>query len=186
MSTFADVVITTSPIVDPEFHALIPALHADERYLLEESLKRDGCRELLVVWEETGILLTAQGIPNQMYAIPPGGSTASARISFLASVPNSARVLIGRTDLESNAYMRSLIGNLEHPLISEAGRRFLADRLMMLNDQQIHDLFTAARVERRGDTTRDQNGNSRPVTTEDWVRAFKAKRSQIVSHTCSS
>ena len=79
---------------------------------------------------------------------------------------------------------RSLIGNLEHPQISEAGRRFLADRLMMLSDRQIRELFTAARVDRRGDTTRDQNGNSRPVTADDWVRAFKAKREQIVSQTC--
>jgi hypothetical protein len=81
---------------------------------------------------------------------------------------------------------RSLIGNLEHPHISEAGRRFLADRLRMLSDQQIHDLFTAARVDRRGDTTKDQNGNSRPVTAADWVRVFKSKRDQIVSHTCPS
>ena len=79
---------------------------------------------------------------------------------------------------------RSLIGNLEHPRISEAGRRFLADRLMMLSDQQIRDLFTAARVERRGDTTKDPNGNSRPVTAEDWVRVFKAKREQIATHRC--
>jgi hypothetical protein len=81
---------------------------------------------------------------------------------------------------------RSLIGNLEHPHISEAGRRFLANRLMMLSDSQIRDLFTAARVDRRGDTTKDQNGDSRPVTAADWVRAFKARREQIVSHTCPS
>src|SRR4030095_355260 len=46
--------------------------------------------------EETGTLLTSQGIPNQMYAIPPDGN-GSARISFLASVPTTTRVLIGRT-----------------------------------------------------------------------------------------
>jgi len=61
--------------------------------------------------EEVGITLTAQGIPNQMYAIPPVDS-GSARIAFLASVPNTTRVLIGRTDLDSNPYMRSLITNL--------------------------------------------------------------------------
>ena len=62
--------------------------------------------------EEIGITLTLQGIPNQMYAIPPNEDNGSARISFLASVPNTARVLIGRTDLDSNPYMRSLINNL--------------------------------------------------------------------------
>jgi hypothetical protein len=79
---------------------------------------------------------------------------------------------------------RSLVGSLEHPVISEDGRRFLAERLMLLSDRQIRDLFTAARVERRGDTTTDEQGNSRPVTVEDWVRAFKAKRAQIATHKC--
>ena len=79
---------------------------------------------------------------------------------------------------------RSVTGNLEHPVITEAGRRFLATRLSMLSDRQLHDLFTAARVERRGDTTKDANGPSRPVTVQDWVEAFKAKRAQIVNHQC--
>jgi hypothetical protein len=79
---------------------------------------------------------------------------------------------------------RSLIGNLEHPTISEAGRKFLATRLAMLSDRQLHDLFTAARVERRGDTTRDADGPRRPVTVADWVGAFKAKRAQIATHRC--
>jgi hypothetical protein len=79
---------------------------------------------------------------------------------------------------------RSLIGNLEHPTISEAGRRFLATRLLLLGDRQLHDLFTAARVERRGDTTRDADGHRRPVTVADWVDAFKVKRGQIVNHRC--
>ena len=79
---------------------------------------------------------------------------------------------------------RSIIGNLENPVISEAGRRFLATRLSMLSDRQLHDLFTAARVERRGDTTRDADGPRRPVTVADWVGAFKEKREQIVKHRC--
>ena len=62
--------------------------------------------------EELGITLTSQGIPNQMYAIPPVDNSESARIAFLASVPNTTRVLIGRTNLDSNPYMRSLITNL--------------------------------------------------------------------------
>lgn len=62
--------------------------------------------------EELGIVLTSQGIPSQMYAIPPLDNSTSARIAFLASVPNTTRVLIGRTALDSNPYMRSLITNL--------------------------------------------------------------------------
>jgi hypothetical protein len=76
---------------------------------------------------------------------------------------------------------KSLIGTLEHPVISEEGRRFLAGRLSLLTDAQLRDLFTAARVERRGETI-----NGRPVTVDDWVSAFKEKRQQVVTHLCPS
>jgi ParB-like chromosome segregation protein Spo0J len=36
--------------VDPEFHALIPPLSAEERRQLEANLQADGCRDPLVVW----------------------------------------------------------------------------------------------------------------------------------------
>jgi hypothetical protein len=71
----------------------------------------------------------------------------------------------------------SIVGTLAHPHISEVGRKFLADRLALLSDDQLRDLFTAARVERRGDTV-----EGRPVTVDDWVRAFKDKRAQITNH----
>jgi signal transduction histidine kinase/HAMP domain-containing protein len=61
--------------------------------------------------EDAGILLS-QNVPNQMYAIPPGVPGGAARISFLVAVPNVSRVLIARTDLQTNPYMRSLINNL--------------------------------------------------------------------------
>lgn len=37
-------------VVDPEFSALIPPLSPDERAQLRENIKRDGCREPLVLW----------------------------------------------------------------------------------------------------------------------------------------
>ena len=58
---------------------------------------------------------------------------------------------------------------------SEAGRRFLADLLVQLSDAQLHDLFDVARFTRR-DPTR---------TVDDWVRAFKQKRDEIVNATCA-
>ncbi len=61
--------------------------------------------------EESGALL-AQSVPNQMYAIPPDANGGAARISFLAWTPGAQYVLIGRTDLQVNPYMRSLINNL--------------------------------------------------------------------------
>ena len=76
---------------------------------------------------------------------------------------------------------KSIVGTLDHPIISEGGRRFLAERLNLLSDRQIRDLFTAARVDRRKDRV-----NGRPVTTDDWVQAFKEKRAQIVDHRCAT
>lgn len=44
-------------IIDPELHALCPPLNDEEYQQLEANLRADGCRDALVVWQETGILL---------------------------------------------------------------------------------------------------------------------------------
>ena len=80
--------------------------------------------------EEAGVALAGQNVPNQMYSIPPDSSGGAARISFIAPVPGSQRVLIARTDLQTNPYMRSLVTSLnsmddlngEGMLIDEQGR----------------------------------------------------------------
>ncbi|HYN08030.1 MAG TPA: hypothetical protein VES67_11615 [Vicinamibacterales bacterium] len=69
---------------------------------------------------------------------------------------------------------RSLTGSLENPRISEAGRKFLASRLLLLGDQQIRALFKAAMAERRDGTV------------DDWVRVFKRKRDEIVKARCAA
>lgn len=79
---------------------------------------------------------------------------------------------------------RSLTGSLEDPTISEAGRRFLARRLMRLRDRQIRDLFTVSNVERRGETIAAAGGSRRKVTVDDWVRVFKKKRAEIAAARC--
>jgi hypothetical protein len=76
---------------------------------------------------------------------------------------------------------RSFSGTLDDPRISEAGRKFLADLLMQLSDQQIHDLFEVARVDRR---LRDPGHGTATASVEDWVRAFARKRDEIVRHSC--
>ena len=79
---------------------------------------------------------------------------------------------------------RSLTGSLENPVISEAGRRFLAQRLTQLSDRQLRDLFTASRVEKRGEEITGADGRKRKVVVDDWVRVFKRKRAEIVSARC--
>jgi hypothetical protein len=90
------------------------------------------------------------------------------------------RVDVWRDDEGCQANLTSsIVGTLSHPHISEAGRKFLADRMSLLSDKQLRDLFTAARVERRKQTI-----DGRPVRVDDWVRVFKEKREQIVNRRC--
>jgi hypothetical protein len=71
---------------------------------------------------------------------------------------------------------KSMTGSLEHPVISEAGRRFLSGLLSQLSDQQLHDLFEVAQFTKRDPAT----------TVDDWVAAFKQKRNDVASRTCAS
>ncbi len=67
-----------------------------------------------------------------------------------------------------------------HPVISEAGRSFLAARLDALSYEQIRDLFRAARIERLGERTSD----GRAVTVNDWALAFERRRAEIHDARC--
>jgi hypothetical protein len=71
---------------------------------------------------------------------------------------------------------KSFTGTLDHPRIGEAGRKFLADLLIQLSDAQLYDIFDVARFTRRDPS----------ATVDDWVRAFKQKRTDIVQRSCSS
>ena len=62
--------------------------------------------------EEAGLLLVQQGVPNQVYAIPPLAPGEAARVSFFAAIPGTTRVLVARTDFKANPYMRALVENL--------------------------------------------------------------------------
>lgn len=78
---------------------------------------------------------------------------------------------------------KSLSGTLVNPRISEAGRKFLADLLTQLSDQQILDMFRAARVDRLEEKIGTPHGE-RLVTLEDWVDVFKKKRDEIANQRC--
>jgi len=77
---------------------------------------------------------------------------------------------------------KSVTGTLDHPVISEEGRAFLADLLMQLSDAQLHDLFAVAEFPLRSLGMKP----TRPMTTVDqWIEAFKAKRAEIVNRSCA-
>lgn len=78
----------------------------------------------------------------------------------------------------------SWTGTLKDPVISEAGRKFLADLLVELSDDQLRDMFEAARVYLR--PRAPQHGDSGFPSVDEWVSAFKDKRQQIVEHRCAA
>jgi hypothetical protein len=77
---------------------------------------------------------------------------------------------------------KSLSGTLNNPVIGEEGRRFLGNLLVKLSDRQLHDLFEVARVELR--LRAPGTASSGLATIDEWVSAFKEKRSQIVDRRC--
>jgi hypothetical protein len=81
---------------------------------------------------------------------------------------------------------RSFTGSLEDPVISEAGRRFLATQLARLSNRQIRDLFTVSNVVKRGEEIDGAGGKKRKVTVDDWVRVFVRKRSEIAAARCTT
>lgn len=78
----------------------------------------------------------------------------------------------------------SWTGTLKNPVISEAGRQFLAGLLVQLSDQQLQDMFAASRVQLRPRSPRD--GRSGFPSVDEWVAAFKQKRTEIVERRCAS
>lgn len=71
----------------------------------------------------------------------------------------------------------SCSGGIENPVITEAGRQFLLDRLRLLTDAQLHDLFVAARVT-------DFCEDEAECSVDAWVAVFKDKVRQIAAHKC--
>lgn len=70
----------------------------------------------------------------------------------------------------------ALNGTLKNPIISEAGRSFLANLISQITDEQIVDLFKAAKVELRTGPTQG--------SLSEWVELFKEKRSEILNTRC--
>jgi len=74
-----------------------------------------------------------------------------------------------------------------HPLpVSEAARSFLAGRLSLLSREQVHAMFSTARVELLAEEIEEPPGTHRTVTVDDWVQVFFDKTAEIIDHTCPS
>jgi hypothetical protein len=75
------------------------------------------------------------------------------------------------------ATSNSCSGGIANPVITEAGRQFLLNRLRQLSDSQIRDLFVAARVT-------DLCDDAAKCSVEAWVAVFKDKVRQIAAQPC--
>ena len=92
--------------IDPEFEALIPALTEEETADLTASLKRDGCRDAIVVWKGFVVdghnryrICTENKIPFKTWEIPLGERSNVKEWMI--------RNQLSRRNL--NAYQRSLL-----------------------------------------------------------------------------
>jgi hypothetical protein len=110
------------------------------------------------------------------------GSGAKMSLSNWAKKP----VFDPATNRETGGACRGVLtlsmscsGGIENPVITEAGRQFLLNRLQQLSDAQLHDLFVAARVT-------DFCDDPAECGVEAWVAVFKDKVRQIATHSCGS
>jgi PAS domain S-box-containing protein len=88
--------------------------------------------------EEDGLVLAQQGVPNQIYAVPPLTDEDSAGISFLAAVPQTEDrqyVLVGRTYLSTNPYTRPLINNLNSLAGVNGAGQLIADGVVVYHSE---------------------------------------------------
>jgi HAMP domain-containing protein len=92
--------------------------------------------------EEAGLPFIQQGVLNQIYAIPPVAPGEAARVSFFAAIPGTARVLVARTDLRANPYMRPLIENLNSMQELNGAGLLIDDQGIILYHPQAEQIMT--------------------------------------------
>lgn len=144
---------------------------ADNQRLLcpeGQTVGRTGCRAPVLMIHDVGLTFGRAGLFNK--------NDSSIRLAAWADVP------VWKDPERCVAQLKgSFTGTLNEPEIREEGRAFLAGLLAQLSDAQLRDLFEIAGVARRAADTKEP---SAPGSVDDWVNAFKKKRSQIVEHRC--
>jgi PAS domain S-box-containing protein len=96
----------------------------------------------LTLQEQEGLTLAVQGVPNQIYTVPPAAEGEAAGVAFLAVVPGAGKALIGRTYLHLNPYTRSLINNLDSLVASNGAGMLIADGVIVYHSQAAQNWTT--------------------------------------------
>lgn len=166
---------------------------------------RDALKLLAVFLQHTDTKPQQQRLVCVGGRVPAEGPTATCNQPFMmvsdlgltfgkANLTNSNRKGMNYVDWASTPVWKgrtgcvgelkiSFTGTLEDPVISEAGRAFLAGLLTQLSDDQIRALFEVSRVTLRlRDPSKAKSGFS---TVEEWTDVFKRKRAEIVARRCA-
>lgn len=100
--------------------------------ILAEYPSTDAPSRKLTQSENNGLMLAVNGVPSQVYTIPPVTAGNPARVSFIVTIPGAedptipARILIGRTDLNTNPITRPLLNSLDS-MLSISGQGLLVN-----------------------------------------------------------
>ena len=143
--------------------------------------------------ELSGISFAFSGVPTQTYTITPLNAGDSARISFIIAIPNNdeptiSRVLIGRTDLNTNPITRPILNSLDSMTAIE-GQGFLidengyilyhSDNNLIMNQYEGEHRSEAAFYDATSTTGTRELVFYQPVIGRAWAVVLKVPASQV-------
>lgn len=152
----------------------------------------DSASVVLLPEENAGVELSFNGVPSQMYSIPPANGQKTARMSFLIALGSPGapeRVLIARTNLDTNPFTLPLVNSLKS-MTDLDGQGILldgAERIIYHPDQTLIMTPYPGRKTASDDIYDDTAANGtrnlvyfQPVPGRDWaiVLTVPAQRAQ--------
>jgi hypothetical protein len=173
--TFVDPAVGGAPKAHRDALALLAAMiqHTDSKPSQQRLLCRD--REMGLPADQTGKCV------HSFMELNDVGRTFGKANAFNRDMPGSVNLKawsgmqVWKDKKKCTANIpKSFTGTLDSPVIGEPGRKFLADLLNQLTDNQLRDLFEVSRFTRRDPES----------TLDGWVSAFKQKRDEIASASC--
>ncbi len=131
--------------------------------------KINGCNEPKMFIQDLGATFGGAGKTTN-------GNTAKMNLSHWLNKPEET--IWAKAEKCKARLGKSMAADdgLSDPVISEEGRRYLAERMCQLSRKQIEDIFKVSRVER----SIENDPESKSI--KKWVEAFLLKRNQIVSN----